>query len=113
MTDPDCGGAASSASPAAEADCCGRLVLSPTPCFRNARSSSVSSVGRCSSVGILRLGFFLRASSKRRFCLAFKRGNLFLYLLITCKLALCGGCLRVARPRSTFFGRRLAIALLE
>src|SRR5450755_3313155 len=51
----------------------GRLVLSPTPCLSKAKSDSVRSFERAFSVGILRLGFFLWASSNSRFCIAFKR----------------------------------------
>src|SRR5581483_5055390 len=112
MTDPVCGGADSSFSPAGAAACCGRPDLSPTPCFKNARSSSVSSVGRCSSVGILRLGFFLSDSSKRRFCLAFKRGILFLYPFSR-ELSLRGDRLRFTGTRPALFDRRLTIALFE
>src|SRR4051794_23065654 len=50
----------------------GRLVLSPTPCLRRARSLSVNSLVSVDSVGILKLGFFFWASSKSLFCLAFK-----------------------------------------
>src|SRR3954469_13822149 len=35
----------------------GRLVLSPTPCLRRARSLSVNSLVSVDSVGILKLGF--------------------------------------------------------
>ena len=50
----------------------GRVVLSPTPCFMSAMSSSVNSWDRGVAVGIFMPGFFLRDSSNKRFCLAFK-----------------------------------------
>jgi hypothetical protein len=50
----------------------GRLVLSPTPCLMSAMSSSVNSEDRGVAEGIFIPGFFLRDSSNKRFCLAFK-----------------------------------------
>src|SRR5579862_1980666 len=112
MTEPVCAsaGASSEASPDAAALAWGRPLLSPTPCFRSAISSSVRSPeGWPPSVGIFRFGFFLSDSSKRRFCLAFKRQIL--------RWSGLGGYsshgLRFARPRCALLGGRLAVALLE
>src|ERR1017187_8077501 len=89
----------------------GRLLLSPTPCFNSARSSSVSSPGAEASLGIFRLGFLLRASSNSRFCRAFKFWLPLRYLLLG--HGRHRDDLGLARSRRPLFDRRRAIALLE
>src|SRR5271165_2217965 len=91
----------------------GRLLLSPTPCFRRARSSSVSSVGAAASLGIFRLGFLLRASSNSLFCRAFKFGLPLYCLLMLLRHDRHGDGLRLPCTRRPLLNWRRAIALLE
>src|ERR1017187_3500257 len=112
MTEPvwASAGLSSADSPEAEELFCGLPLLSPTPCFRRAISSSVRApTAWLVSEGIFRFGFFFSDSSNRRFCLAFKRQILF-------KSGLClygSNGFGFARPRCALFCGRLAITLLQ